>query len=80
MHKQRASLTGRRFSFFSRKRDHGKYATASMWAIMLLLGLGGCGTSLDALLYQATNATTRAFFDSWLTQTMNAVAGLLPLG
>ncbi len=80
MYKQRASLTGRRFSLFSRKRDHGKCATASMWASILLLGLSGCGMSLDALFYQASNAVTQMFFDSWLTQSMNAVVSLLPLG
>lgn len=65
---------------FARRNRRGRSALVSMSAILLLMLLSGCNTTLDSMIYQATNAATQSFLDGWLTQIMNAAAGLWPFG
>ncbi len=41
---------------------------------VLCVGLGGCGTNFNELLYQAASAVGRTAFDLWLTDQANRIA------
>ena len=42
-------------------------------AVVLLLGLAGCGTNIEEILYQTGAATGRTLFDVMLTDLANAI-------
>lgn len=47
---------------------------ASLLVVVLLVGMSGCGTNFEDILFQSASATGRTFFDLLLTDLANALA------